>query len=425
MVPSNPKTKKLRKKKGGSSPPAKRRKTEKKVWSELPKEHQILCKKFNPKNLDKLADKCRKYEDMDLWVHNSYGIQKVSDEASPLFIFNEKEENNFSDIEDGIHNFILFWDETSEKYTLATAYFNAFEFGSKHNIISYRTTTNPDKKTPDTFIISGEIKKEGSTLRFHDTSSQFFQDNLCNIKRQMPIIYLSGLIDELDIDIDTIDKTQLAALKRMLFATNVYEEKYMRRINQAATLDELVQAVSTYLPLATIEESVIHKSYVELIQHILADAFEHLFRIKVPVEYVKEFAPAEYGDQINVKEFTQQMCRLRNPIPFDVYFTENDCTSERKKSRYNTCHLDDITEEYMAEMKKESPEKSSPEKSSPEKIKSVYVNGEKLSIDQIRSYWPNYTRFRDVEYKDTPETLYETLIKRIQKKEPDAVIEFI
>jgi len=413
------KTKKKNKKRGGSSPPTKRRKTEK-VWSELlPKEHQILCKKYNPKNLDKLAEKCYKYDDMDLWVHNSYGIQQVSDEASPLFIFNEDEINNFDDLKDGIHNFMLFWDEDSEKYTLATAYFNAFEFGSKHNIISYRTRG----LTPDTFIISGEINKIGDSITFHDTSSQFFQDNLCNIKRQMPIIYLSALIDEFDIDIDTIDKPQLDMLKEKLFATNVYEEKFMRRINLTKTLDELVQAVSTNLPVDNIEQSVIRKNYVDLIQQVLSDAFEHLFKIKIPITYrsVFAFSDEEYGDQKSVKVFTQQMCALQNPIPFDVYFSDNDCRSERKKSRYDTCHLGDITDDYMTEMKKETPKKSSTEKKSTEK--SVYVDGEKLSIDDIKRYWPNYLRFRDIEFKDTPELLYENLIKRIQKTKSNAVIE--
>jgi hypothetical protein len=132
------------------------------------------------------------------------------------------------------------------------------------------------------------------------------------------------------------------------------------------------------------------------------------------------FSDEDYGEQKSVKAFTQQMCDLPQPIPFDVYFTKNDCESYKKKSQYNTCQLSDITNDYMAEMKKETPKKESPKQSTE---KSVYKNSVKLSMDQIKSYWPNYIRFKDVDYKDKPEMLYETLVQRIQKKEPTALIE--
>ena len=90
---------------------------------------------------------------------------------------------------------------------MVTAYFNAIEFGNKHNVISLRTVG----QTPDTFIISGEIKKEkdNNTFNFHDTSSQFFLDNPCNIKTQMPVIYLFELVDQKDFDVNRITPEQL------------------------------------------------------------------------------------------------------------------------------------------------------------------------------------------------------------------------
>jgi hypothetical protein len=235
----------------------------------------------------------------------------------------------------------------------------------------------------------------------------------------MPIIYLSELIDELDVE-------DLDVLKRKLFETNVYDEKFRKRINQANTLDELVQSVSTYLPIPNIDQSIIQKNYVELIQHILVDAFAHLFKKNIPITYVKEFAPHDYGDQINVKEFTQQMCRLDKPIPFDVYFTENDCIQSRKKSQYNTCQLDSITSEYKSDMKKKTPEADVREKIlSQPTLKSVYINGQLMTDGEIKKYWPNWITVKNTPiYIEQPELLYPLLTGRIQKKEPGALIEF-
>ena len=178
-------------KKGGGTPPAKRRRLStmtmspdtmtqstyssphKSIWkTRLTKNNQILCKKFYPNNTEELANSCYKYNEK-LWIKNKYGMKDITEEASPLFIFHQGDRNSYETIQDGIHNFMLFWDDIDHTYTLVTAFFNPFEFGNKHNIISLRTVG----KTPDTFIISGEIKKNGPRIKFHDISSQYFQNN--------------------------------------------------------------------------------------------------------------------------------------------------------------------------------------------------------------------------------------------------------
>lgn len=206
----------------------------KSVWKSLKSKDQALCTKVLPKNQVELVNTCIKYEhkDNELYLKYKYGLKDITEESSPILIFNEEDNADFSLIADGIHNFMLFWDDTTNKYTLVTAYFNAIEFGNKHNVISLRTVG----QTPDTFIISGEIKKEkdNNTFYFHDTSSQFFLDNPCNIKTQMPVIYLFELVDQKGYDVDNITPEQLEVLKSDILSNNTFDigntKKLMMRI---------------------------------------------------------------------------------------------------------------------------------------------------------------------------------------------------
>ncbi len=358
---------------------------------------------------------CSKYNE-DIWVNNKYGIDDITDEASPLYIFTELKENDYDDIAEGIHNFMLFWDDYTKQYTLVTSYFNAFEFGSKHNIISLRTLD----QTPDTFIISGEIKKIGRNIHFHDTSSQFFQDNPCNIKRQMPLIYLYDLIYEKNLDIDTLTKSELDDLKETLLYTNTFNQVNENKIRRALNFTDLVDILAVQFPIVEKDRNVIYEKYVDLIQKILTDAFEHLFDLNLPISYVTKFKDEEYAehDQRDVEKFTNKMCQLNTPIPFDVYFSENSCNTQTNKSQYNTCQLDEINPEYIADMKKQSSIKTTI-KTSPKMniLKSVFLDGNKLSDSDIKTYWPNWiTMKNNTTYKDNPELLYETLFGRMEKK---------
>ena len=316
-------------KKWGGSPRA---------WSKMSRANQSLCVKKYPEDLRKLGNECYKYADK-LWIRTKYDMNDVTDELAPLFIFNESDMNNYLDIKEGIHNFMLFWDDKVQQYTLVTAYFNAFEFGSKHNIISLRSIN----QTPDTFIISGEIKKKGNSIHFHDTSSQYFNQE-CNLKRRAPIIYLYDLINQMKIDIDEdgdIEIDELDKIKTIILHNNKFNDTFKSKLTyQVNSFEDLKDLLLDYFPLGKLEESVIYRNYVDLLKTILADAFQRIFKKDIKVDYVYKFDDTEYNeyDQKNVRAMTNILCPK---FPFDVYNTQVGCKDGRAKDKYpfNSCEI--------------------------------------------------------------------------------------
>jgi hypothetical protein len=325
---SSRKNKKTKKRvKNGGTPP--------RVWTQLPREHQSLCVKKYPENLRELGNECYKYADK-LWVRSNYDMNDVTDELAPLHIFNETNPNNYRDIQEGIHNFMLFWDDAAQQYTLVTSYFNAFEVGSKHNILSLRSID----KTPDTFIISGEIKKRGHSIHFHDTSSQYFRQE-CNLKRRAPVIYLYNLIAENSIEIDEdgdVADFDLDFLKRTILKNNTFNPSFNFELAAVQTLPDLKTLLLNYFPIGKIEESAIALDYTYLIQNILTDAFQRIFQLDIKVGYVPVFKEEEYAEhgQKDVQEMTEKLCP---DLPFDVYSTQAACKDKevKKKLPYSSC----------------------------------------------------------------------------------------
>jgi hypothetical protein len=313
------------------------------AWSRLSRANQSLCVKKYPEDLRNLGNECYKYADK-LWIRTKYDMNDVTDELAPLHIFNETKPNNYHDIVEGIHNFMLFWDDVAQEYTLTTSYFNAFEFGSKHNIISLRSID----KTPDTFIISGEIKKKGNSIHFHDTSSQYFRQE-CNLKRRAPLIYLYDLINQHKIDIDEdgdIEIDDLDKIKTIILHHNKFTPAFKAEFELIQSLPDLKTLLLSSFPIGKIEESVIYKNYIDLLKTILADAFKRIFKKEIQVDYVYKFDDTEYNeyDQKNVRKMTNILCPK---FPFDVYNTQVACKAERVKDKqpFNSC---DIPEDYRS-----------------------------------------------------------------------------
>jgi hypothetical protein len=307
------------------------------AWSRMSRANQSLCIKKYPEDLRNLGNECYKYADK-LWVRTKYDMNDVTNESAPISIFNETKPNNYLDVKEGIHNFMLFWDDAVQQYTLVTAYFNAFEFGTKHNIMSLRTID----QTPDTFIISGEIKKRGNSIHFHDTSSQYFRQE-CNLKRRAPIIYLYDLINQLNIDIDEdgdIEIDDLDKIKAIILHNNKFNTEIKVKLPDIQSLPDLKDLLLSSFPIGKIEESVIYRNYVDLLKTILTDAFQRIFKKMIQVDYVYKFDDTEYNeyDQKNVRAMTNILCPK---LPFDTYTTQVGCKAERAKDKYpfNSCAI--------------------------------------------------------------------------------------
>jgi hypothetical protein len=320
------------------------------TWLRVPAHHRaesICVKKFPEKDL---GNECFKYDENlglrkppYLWLRSKYDMNQVTEELTgPILLFNENEPTNaLANIKDGIYNFMLFWDDTTQQYSLVLAYFNAFEFGTKHNIINLLTLN----KTPDTFIISGEIKKDGANISFHDTSSQYHKQT-CNIKRRSPLIYIYSLIDKARIEIEadeTIKKADLEYLKERLLKNNIFKADFLTEIESVETFPALKELLLQHFPVGDIADSVIYSDYVDLIRDILADAFKRLFPLDISeVRYVTKFNNADYQEQKNVVEMTKKLCEAPNPVPFEVYATEKGCKEQTpdKKYPFNSCEIE-------------------------------------------------------------------------------------
>jgi hypothetical protein len=408
----------------------------KSLWKKsLHPKNQKLCKKVFPKNKDELVNTCIKYHhkgtDNDLYLKYKYGLKDITEESSPIFIFNENDNAEFSRIADGIHNFMLFWDDTKNKYTLVTAYFNAIEFGNKHNIISLRTVG----QTPDTFIISGEIKKEkdNNTFYFHDISSQFFLDNPCNIKTQMPVIYLFELVDQKKFDVNHITPEQLEELKTDILSNNMFDIKVELKIKKASSFSSLVDTLNTNFITNQGDKLKIYDKYIAFITSIMTDAFNKIFKTHHSVltaKYVVSFSKEDYAkhNQNNIDTILGKLCNQTIPLPLEVYPDGTSCHENMKlhKSEYNSCEMDKITNEYIESILPKK--KSTPKRMETDNIKYsdiyVFINGNKKDDDDIAKIWGNWRMFKHKTMNGDEDlsSLIETITRRIQKKDSGSVV---
>lgn len=378
------------------------------VWKSLKPKDQTLCKKVFPINKKELVNTCLEYEHNgnNLYLKYKYGLKDITEESSPILVFNEEDKADFSLIADGIHNFMLFWDDTTNKYTLVTAYFNAIEFGNKHNVISLRTVG----KTPDTFIISGEIKKVkgNKTFNFHDTSSQFFMDNPCNIKTRMPVIYLFELVDQKGYDVSNITPEQLEVLKSDILSNNTFDFSNEQQIKAAKSFYELVDILEKRGRFIVEEDKPeklkIYKKYTDFITSIMTDAFNRLFKTKTPssaltAKYVRSFLEADYEKhgQNNIDTILGKLCKQKKPLPFDVYPDDNSCAKEVHKSEHNSCNMDKNTSDYIKTIlpkKKSTPKMMETDKNPNYSDIQVFIDGVETKDDEIRMKCPNWMNFK-------------------------------
>ena len=286
-------------------------------WKKLPKLYNTgtLCKKVPAKN--PIIHKCEKYNDK--WVEIDYNLEKLTQQDSPINIYNVG--SDYDDLQEGIHNFILYWDETNDEYILATAYFNAPEYGSKHNMIAKRT----EGLTPDTFIISGEIKKEGNNILFHDVSSQYFVDNRCNMSQQMLKITVYEMMDDMRVTKDTLTEEQLIVLKKAIIDANSFTKATKDQIVKA-DFEGFIQILESKTPGV---KGRIYRTYIDMITDIMDDAFKVLFDPDQALSILYEKFK-EYGSQKDMATFIREKCLLDPPVEFDVY-DNAECIGARPK----------------------------------------------------------------------------------------------
>lgn len=310
------------------------------LWRELHEQSKILCKRILPKKPEELLDSCINYKNK--WVNAKYGISQVNQENSPLYIFKETEadKNNLDYISEGIHNFMLFLDRRDEiniKYELVTSYFNAIEFGSKHSMIACRT----EGLTAPEFILSGEIKKNGTDIVFQNVSSQYF-DNEESLLKSIAFNYLTDIIKSYPSKEEA--EANLAEIKRLFIGapdnTN-FNSPGENKINMMPTLGRLIKEVNDYPgKFYPRPGSVLSDKYIDLITNLMQDAFDKIFPYtEINVSYVAKFTNEEYKEQKNIDNFFEGMCRLERPFEFDVYEDEAACDNKENKALYNSCNI--------------------------------------------------------------------------------------
>ena len=383
-------------------------------WTEMLEKHNFLCKKIplykNPES-QSLND-CVAYKGK--WIDNDdydYAENKVkyTDENSPLHIFVQGSRNSYADIEPGVHNFVLFWDE---KYTLVTSYMNPFEFGSKHATIIERMYTKfPDKRG---FLISGEIKKEAGLIKISDSSSQYHFQYKYPDTGSKPISTVSTapastapaykyecrtLINQIvKIYLEHIDPSRQMTTKKL-------ESILERNVNKSDELigleyDELISKLDanplSYTPKS---DSELANFYKQIITEGMQDAFEKLFEEDKEIsdlfyEYIHKFGKKEYGSQkTDVKTFIEkQMCKSKPPVTFDVFDIKGSCESAiyepslgRKSGSLdiNSCQIPEPTKPAAAKAKakaKPAAAKAKTVKAKTVKSKSAAVSKSKRSV---------------------------------------------
>ena len=285
------------------------------LWKRLPKLYNTgtLCKKVPARN--PIVKKCEQYNDK--WVDIEYDLEKLTQEESPIDLY--KEGSDFDNLANGIHNFILYWDEVKDEYILATAYYTAPEYGSKHNMIAKRT----QDLTPDTFIISGEIMKTGNAILFHDVSSQYFVENKCNMSQQMLKIKVYEIMQQKGWTKDSLTPIQLKELKDIIIDANNFNKPTKADIAKT-DFEGFIRLLESKTPGV---KGPIYKNYIDLISDIMRDAFEHIFDPVEPITILYEKFK-DYGTQKDMATFIREKCRLARPVEFDIY-DNSDCNGIR------------------------------------------------------------------------------------------------
>lgn len=156
-----------------------------------------LCKKY-PSGEYK---KCEQYDKK--WYDIDYSIDKATTtKLEPIYIFHEPSEKNaYETIDNGVHNFFLFYDTTSDTYSLVASRFREPEYGTKHSMMIKRLEDSGENSLPANFIISGEIYKQGNIIVFNDFSSQYYNCNAeTNLKNKIDPVDYPPLVKQIMSD---------------------------------------------------------------------------------------------------------------------------------------------------------------------------------------------------------------------------------
>ena len=322
-------------------------------WDEvIPQDEQIYAYKNRsliPKKDD--INECSVYNDKIININYKVSEIPYDSPLSPIHIYNVG--SNYADLEAGIHNFILFWDDRKNEYVLATSLFNPYEYASKHYMMGKRL----GDLVPNTFIFSGEFKKEEGNplIKFHDISSLYFIDNLTNFKTSgMAIYFLKKIISDygekngLDLEriyADRLEpdyKTHFNNIKQLLITyykvtlkSHITKPKE-KFVNESITnVKELV----AYLKDKQFSKlDALAPEYINYLKRILKDAFEVIFGVDVNTEYVEftdpkeiKFTDEEYGPQKDRTAFVKKMCAFNPAMNFDLYNDEDSCKKKINK----------------------------------------------------------------------------------------------
>lgn len=307
------------------------------LWNEkLSPEQQILAnRELSGFKLNPNVNDCLKYKNKA--VNIKYNLDQIpyDSELSPIKIF--KNPANFAELADGVYNFILFWDAVNEEYVLATALFSAYEFASKH----YMLSTRLGDRVPPEFILSGELKKNRvggeEIIEFHDISSLFFNSNP-NLKKSFLIFYLkqfsednSALLENNFPEFKTKFLLYLTQKEFTFYPT--FEKKYnlLRNIQQVYALFK--SDIDSYKPM---KNGL--RDYIVLITDIMNDAINTIFNINMRVVFKSRFTVEDYGEQLNTEFFFKEMCRKSPPYAFDYYNNVDSCLDGTEEGiKGNTC----------------------------------------------------------------------------------------
>ena len=329
----------VRKKKGKFSNTIKKIKLSKKkimnggvFWNEkLSPEEQVLANRtLTGYKSNAEVKECSKYKDKI--VDLKYNLLEIpyNSETFPIKIFKSK--SNFEELENGIHNFILFWDADKEEYILATSLFNAYEFAGRHYMLSQRLAN----QVPPQFIISGELRKinqEEPIIEFHDTSSLFFESNP-NFKKSFLVTYLKQFSDEnselLKNDFIEFKKQFLDSLMQIGYT---FFPPFIRKYNALTNIQQIYilfkSDIDSYKPIKNEP-----KDYILFITELMNDAINIIFNVPLKVVFKDIFTAEEYGEQINKTKFFKDMCAKN--YSFNYFDTLNAC-NDNTDIKGNTC----------------------------------------------------------------------------------------
>ena len=84
-------------------------------WDEdLSADEQILTDRSNSQPLE--INECKQRDKDDKWVNIKYNVDEIPFDSNlaPIKIF-KKGSSSLADLDNGVHNFILFWDETKKE----------------------------------------------------------------------------------------------------------------------------------------------------------------------------------------------------------------------------------------------------------------------------------------------------------------------